>query len=196
MLEVLITIVILAFGLLGLAGLQARMQVAEIEAFQRAQAVVLAQEMVDRINANRKFASSYVTDDLGTGSTLSCAAPSTTAAKDLCEWNTALLGATEVAGGGTCTAANTSGCRGAMIGARACVRAATINPNDVFVAGTTRELLVAVVWQGLTTTAAPSTTDCHSASYTPAETRRAVVVRVMIGCLQNEITGPNIGKCV
>ena len=54
MLEVLITIIIVSLGLLGLAGLQARVQVAELEAYQRTQAIVLLQEMVDRINANRR----------------------------------------------------------------------------------------------------------------------------------------------
>ena len=188
LLEVLITIVILAFGLLGLAGLQARMQVAEIEAYQRAEAVMLAQEMVDRINANRKNVANYVTDDLGTGSTMDCSSPGTIAEKDLCEWNNALIGKTEVAGGGTCTSADTSGCRGAMIAARGCISVATLNLNPVFPAGANREVLVSVVWQGLSPTSAPTTTACHSADYT-ADTRRAVVVRVMIGCLQNDTGG-------
>ena len=52
MIEVLITIVILAFGLLGLVGLQAKVQLADFESYQRAQAVVLLSDMVDRINAN------------------------------------------------------------------------------------------------------------------------------------------------
>ena len=61
MMEVLITIVISAFGLLGVAALQARMQVSEMEASQRAQATVLLRHITDRINANRKNAMSYVT---------------------------------------------------------------------------------------------------------------------------------------
>ena len=177
MLEVLITIVILAFGLLGIAGLQARMQVAEIEAYQRAQAVVLLQEMVDRINANRKNATSYVTpvtEPLGTDSTLDCSAPATVAAKDLCEWNDALLGASEKKGG--------TDNIGAMIGARGCVT------NTV--ATMPREFLVSVVWQGLAPTVAPtSTTTCGLGSYTPDTTRRAIVARVQIGCLLTDITG-------
>ena len=51
MIEVLITIVILAFGLLGLVGLQAKVQLAEVESYQRAQAVVLLNDMADRLNA-------------------------------------------------------------------------------------------------------------------------------------------------
>ena len=68
MLEVLITIIIVSLGLLGLAGLQARVQVAELEAYQRTQAIVLLQEMVDRINANRRNSMNYVTaTPAGTG---------------------------------------------------------------------------------------------------------------------------------
>src|SRR5205809_2198626 len=60
MIEVLITIVILAFGLLGLVGLQAQVQLADVESYQRAQAVVLLSDMVDRINANTGTADTYV----------------------------------------------------------------------------------------------------------------------------------------
>ncbi|HEY0563491.1 MAG TPA: prepilin-type N-terminal cleavage/methylation domain-containing protein, partial [Methylophilus sp.] len=45
LLEVLITIVILAIGLLGLAGLQSRLHVSEMESYQRAQALVLLNDM-------------------------------------------------------------------------------------------------------------------------------------------------------
>jgi type IV pilus modification protein PilV len=61
LIEVLVTIVILAIGLLGLAGLQSRLQVSEMESYQRAQALVLLNDMVGRIEANRTNAASYVT---------------------------------------------------------------------------------------------------------------------------------------
>ena len=54
MIEVLISIFILTVGMLGAASLQFRMQTAELEAYQRTQAIVLLQDMVARINANRK----------------------------------------------------------------------------------------------------------------------------------------------
>src|SRR5207237_9309263 len=70
MIEVLITIVILAFGLLGLVGLQAKVQLADFESYQRAQAVVLLSDMVDRINANPCTADNYVSASVfGTGFT-------------------------------------------------------------------------------------------------------------------------------
>ena len=59
--EVLVTIVILAFGLLGLAGLQSRLQISDMEAYQRAQALVLLEDYTSRITSNRGQAVDYVT---------------------------------------------------------------------------------------------------------------------------------------
>jgi type IV pilus assembly protein PilV len=181
MLEVLITIVIIAFGLLGIAGLQARLQLAEIESFQRGQAVVLLDDMVARLNANRRNATSYDGAAVGTGSTLDCSAPSPGTTQDLCDWNNALLGASETKAGGTCTSADSSGCIGAMIGARGCItNTLTTNP---------REFVVAVVWQGITPTATPTSTTCGQGSYGDEGTRRAAVAKVKIGCLLNDKDG-------
>lgn len=178
MLEVLITIVILVFGLLGVAGLQARMQIAEVEAYQRTQAMVLLQDMVDRINANRKNAMSYVTaSPLGTGSAAQSCAALTGANFDLCTWNNALLGSAEISSG--------SQKIGAMIGARGCVT------NTA--ASMPREFVVAVVWQGIAPTVAPAATACGQGSYGNDAMRRALVANVMIACLQND---PTTGICV
>lgn len=180
MLEVLITVVILAFGLLGLAGLQGRMQVAEIEAYQRAQAVVLLQEMADRIRANPRNDMEYVPAALGTTTSATtvqnCAALSGTPTQadiDLCEWSNALLGAAEASGGANL---------GAMIGARGCI---TNTVSDM-----PREFLVSVVWQGLSGTAAPASTTCGQGQYNDETMRRAVVTRVTIPCLQNVVGTP------
>ena len=181
MLEVLITIIIVSLGLLGLAGLQARVQVAELEAYQRTQATVLLQEMVDRINANRKNASAYIAE-VGTGNTTEptnpadCAGLSTLVARDRCYWHHALLGAAESRGSG---GANL----GAMIGARGCISNAPNSEPAIFT--TQHEFMVAVAWQGITPTTAPTTTACGSGAYGNEATRRAIVTRVMIGCLQN-----------
>ena len=113
MIEVLISIFILTVGMLGAASLQFRMQTAELEAYQRTQAIVLLQDMVARINANRKSAAEYVTAaPLGTGGTPDCTAPATLAERDLCAWHSALLGASEKSGGSEV---------GAMTGARGCI---------------------------------------------------------------------------
>ena len=182
MMEILITIVILAFGLLGVAGLQARVQVAETEAYQRAQAIVLLQDMVDRITVGRKNAADYVTgtaSPLGTGNAfVDCLGAGYTGGHklDLCDWSNALLGASEKKG-----AADV----GAMIGARGCVT----NPVTTM----PRELVVAVVWQGLAPTVAPAATVCGKDLYGDDRLRRAVVARIVIACLQND---PATGLCV
>lgn len=182
MIEVLVALLILTVGLLGVAGMQARMQTAEVEAFQRAQAVVLLQDMVDRINANRKNAASYATGSvvLGTSTTLDCSAPGTDIAlKDKCAWSDALTGAAETKG---------SSKLGAMNEARGCI--------TVPVATMPREVVVAVVWQGIVPTVAAGATTCGSgvAAYgSDDKLRRAMTARVKIGCLQND---PTTGVCV
>lgn len=177
MLEILVTIILLTIGLLGLAGLQMRIQVAEIEAYQRAQAMLVLQDMVARINANRKNAAAYVTGTpLGTGNTVADCSALTGAAKDLCEWNNSLLGAAET---------SASQQVGAMVGARGCIT----NPVTTM----PRQIGVAVVWQGFTPTAAPLSTTCGNGLYGDEATRRAMVATIVIGCLQND---PTTGVCV
>ncbi|MGH8662062.1 MAG: type IV pilus modification PilV family protein [Burkholderiales bacterium] len=176
--EVLITIVILAFGLLGVVALQARMQVAQSESYHRSQAILLMQDIVDRVNASRASALNYVTaTPLGTGNAVQDCTGLTAAALDLCEWNNALLGATENTAGGQNA--------GAMIGARGCI--------TNLVAAMPREFVVAVTWQGLVPTVAPGSTTCGQGLYGNDQMRRALIARVTIGCLQND---PTTGLCV
>ena len=59
LIEVLITLVILIFGLLGIAGLMSKGQRASYEAYQRGQAVTIASDMAERIRANRTQALAY-----------------------------------------------------------------------------------------------------------------------------------------
>lgn len=56
LLEVLVAVVILAFGLLGLAGLQATSVKSSHSAYQRSQATLLAYDMADRMRAAREDA--------------------------------------------------------------------------------------------------------------------------------------------
>lgn len=178
MVEVLITIVILTVGLLGVAGLQARMQLAEVESYHRSHAIVLLQDMVARINSNRRNAMNYVTGTpVGTGNAIQNCLGLTGANLDLCHWNNALLGAAETSSGGQQV--------GAMIGARGCISNVT--------ATMPREFTLAVVWQGVTPTAAPTATVCGQGLYGNEQTRRALVARIKIGCLQND---PTTGLCV
>jgi type IV pilus assembly protein PilV len=137
MIEVLVTIVILAGGLLGLAGLQIRLHLSEMEGYQRAQAMILLEDFANRFSLNRNFASDYVTGTaapLGAGMTCPTAA-ATLQQKDAGEWCGALQGAAEKSG--------TSNV-GAMIGGRGCVESLGNN-----------EYLITVAWQGLAAVSAP-----------------------------------------
>jgi len=177
MIEVLVALLILTIGLLGVAGIQTQMQTAQLEAYQRSQAIVLMQDMIDRINANRKNAANYVTGStpLGTSNTTACTTTTTTAQKDMCAWSELLVGASEVSSGSKV---------GAMNEARGCI--------TLPVATMPRQVIVSVVWQGITPTLAPAATSCGSGSYTDDKTRRAMVASIVIGCLQNN---PTTGVC-
>jgi type IV pilus assembly protein PilV len=165
LLEVLVTIVILVIGLLGLAGFQVRATLAENEAYQRAQALILAQDMVDRIYANRTNAASFVMDDIGT-STFVCTGAPTTVQTDVCEWHNALQGAAEKQGGASI---------GTLLAGRGCITAGAAN-----------EYFVVVVWQGLAPTAAPTAAPvlaCGLNAYGNEALRRAVSMRILISTL-------------
>jgi len=177
MIEVLVSLVIVCLGLLGLAGLQAHASLAEAESFQRAQAISLLQDMVDRINANRLQALTYVTSSpLGTDVAVADCSSLNGVARDKCEWSNSLLGAGETSSGG--------GKVGAMIGARGCVENIKANMP--------REFLVSVVWQGVTPTKAPATT-CGANLYGDEKTRRSISTTIRIGCLQ---TDPATALCL
>ena len=193
LLEVLLTIVIVAFGLLGLLGLQSKMGVAEIEAYQRAQATLLVSDMADRMRAS-PFAvcssvpatdarrntcmanrlQSYVTSNpLGTGDSqpANCSGTAIGAAHDECEWSNALKGAAETSAGGSV---------GAMTGARGCIE--ELQAPDASAGVCTPGIYrVSAVWQGLNPTVGPSIA-CGTGSYGSDERyRRVIAARVSIG---------------
>lgn len=173
LIEVLITMVVLAFGLLGLAAFQAKAHVGTIESYQRAQAAVLLQDMQSRLSGNSAKAAEYLTaTPLGTSSTVgsNCAAAAAGSARDLCEWNAALQGAAERRG-----TANA----GAMQGARGCieeVRAKNEAPGVCIPA----VYLITVAWQGMHPTRAPSQA-CGRNQYGADTHRRVVSARVAVG---------------
>jgi type IV pilus assembly protein PilV len=175
-LEILVSLVIVLLGVLGLAGLIIRSNQAEMESYQRVQALALAQDMADRINANRKVVTCYSNGatgmQLGTGysGTPACTAGSAQqnarAVADMNAWNARLLGSAEVLSGSNV---------GAMIGARGCV-------NQIDAAN--RIYLVSVAWQGLAATSAPAAgNDCGLDQYGDNALRRVVTVTIRIGTL-------------
>jgi type IV pilus assembly protein PilV len=170
--EVLVSIVICGIGLLGIAGLQSRLQVSQVESYQRAQALLLLADMASRITTNRAGAADYITASaLGAG--ISCPATdggSTLAEIDAAEWCMALQGAAEVRSGEN---------SGAMIGARGCVQQL---PDD--------DYLVTVVWQGTTAlTAPPDEVTCGAGQYDDGTAcpddrcRRAITTVVRVSSL-------------
>lgn len=167
MIEILVTLIILLMGLLGLAGLLARSQQAEMESYQRVQALILLRDMVDRINANRKVASCYAltaangAPSLGTGfsGSFSCttgtSAQNARANNDMLEWSLLLQGAAELQGTAKV---------GALLGARGCIRNIA---TDTY--------MVIVAWQGLGTTSVPlSSLSCGNNLYGNEAQRRVV----------------------
>ncbi len=177
LIEVLVTLVILMVGLLGLVGLMVQSQRSQMESYQRVQALVVLQDMVNRINTNRKAADCYVvttaadgTPFLGTGSavvpacTVGTAEQKAQAVQDMTEWNDLLLGSAEKSG---------TSDAGAMVGARGCV--------SLVAAGVYQ---VSVVWQGNGKTVAPNANaPCGKDLYGDETLRRAITVPLQIANL-------------
>ena len=161
MIEVLVTIAILVIGLLGLAAMQTLATIAELEAYQRSQALVLVRDLADRMQANKANITAYVGNDVGLVAA-DCTGQ-TGAALDLCEWGNQLNGVSEKADSGTRNV-------GAMIGARGCV--VRLDPQT---------FLVTVAWQGLSSAGVP-TEVCGQGAYGNDAQRRTVssVVRLAL----------------
>ena len=158
MLEILFSLLIVTTGLLGLAGTQVIAQRAEQESYQRAQAMVLMTDIVDRINTNRKAAICYnitTNTTAGTGylgtagggkydvSSYSCPSLATNPAAvsraqlDLQFIDQMMLGSAEKISGSAV---------GAMLGARTCIGFDTASQSYT----------VAIAWQGTTSTFSPA----------------------------------------
>jgi type IV pilus assembly protein PilV len=179
LIEVLITLLILAFGLLGVAGLQAKMSLAEMESYQRSQALMALSEMTERMNANPAQITSYLNaGTLGTGNSTQPVPQPTNCnplsgpALDLCQWNISLQGASEQK-----AAANVGG----TIGAVGCItQLQAINTaSGVCTAGIYR---VSVAWQGLNPTKAVPTLACGAGSFGADDSnRRVIAATVTVG---------------
>lgn len=170
LIEILVTLVVIALGLLGLGAFQMRTQQMGLEAYNRAQALVVLDAIVNRINANRQTAPCYAITAAGGSPYLgfpdgnhlgnvSCAGfgdanTQQLAVDDLNEWDQILQGGLEaIAGNAT----------GSALGARGCI---LFDPA-------TSTYTVAVAWQGFTETEAP-TVDCGNNAYGTEKLRRVV----------------------
>lgn len=163
LIEALIAMLIVAFGVLGFVGLQARTTVANLEGYQRSQALILVNDMAERMNLNRAHALSYVGNNIGVTDPGDCTGSSLTAAqKDLCEWANLIRGAAETQSGTKV---------GAMLNARGCITNPAAN-----------QYLLAVAWQGVQASAAPVNA-CGKDAFSSEDMRRVVTVVVQIANL-------------
>jgi type IV pilus assembly protein PilV len=191
LIEVLVTLTILTFGLLGIAGLMAKGQRVSFEAYQRQQAVALAADMAERIRSNRTQIPIYAADaavatplgdgvkynDYLTGGTTDCAALTCTLLQlekyDIALWDGMLNGYSEQQTSG--------GARiGGIVNAKGCVQElsntlGTCPPAPAPLGATyTSSLLISVAWQGSDDTVAPLA-PCGAGSYGAANPKRRVV---------------------
>lgn len=182
MAEVLVTIAILTVGLLGLAGLQMRANTAEMESYQRAQALILVSDMANRLRASaasgldpEAVAQQYLTaNPLGTGDSepSSCGALAMGAARDKCEWSNALKGSSERSGGSNI---------GAMVGAVGCLQQIQAQNLAAGVC-TPSAFRVTVAWQGINKTFAPvAALVCGENLFGDETLRRVVTTQVTLG---------------
>lgn len=163
LIEALVAMLIVAFGVLGVISLQTRSFVSNMEGYQRTQALILVNDMAERINLNRTHASDYLATDIGTTDPGDCTDVTLTRAKkDLCEWAKAIQGASETEGANHV---------GAVLAARGCITSPATN-----------QYLIVLAWQGLQPTGAPNN-DCGKGAYSSEDTRRVASVVVQIGTL-------------
>jgi type IV pilus assembly protein PilV len=178
LIEVLVAIVICAFGLLGFAALQARATTTEFESYQRSQALVLISDMTNRINSNRAVAASYVVDGLIGADGLEDCAGKTSAALDLCQWGNLIRGSAETRNGSRV---------GSMMQARGCIALAP---------GTSDRYVISIIWQGVVPTGAPPMTPCNAdAVIADAKLRRVVSSTVCMARLRDPDVLPPTPRC-
>lgn len=150
LIEVLVTVLILAIGLLGAAGMHSRMLNGQFEAYQRATASLLVGDMANRVRSSPLAArlGGYGGVTIYGLADQNCAGLSGVDA-DKCEWNQALRGAGVVEGAQQL---------GSIIGARGCI-------DNVSIGATSQATIrVTVAWQGLAATVAPASA-CGAGAY-------------------------------
>lgn len=163
MIEILVSMLIVAFGTLGFVGLQARTTVTTIEGYQRSQALILVNDIAQRINLNRSNAAAYVANDIGIADPGDCSTKAIGAPRDLCEWALLIQGSAEQSQAGLKL--------GAVTGARGCITSPSAN-----------RYLISIAWQGVQATGASPNT-CGQNAYSDERMRRTVTSVVQLGLL-------------
>lgn len=150
MIEILVALVITLLALFAMLGLNIRSIQAESESYQRSQALILVDDMAQRIRANRTQVAAYATpaaSAAGDGSGVAVCPAAAGAARDLCQWGNLLRGAAERQAG-----ANVGG----MAGARGCI---AVQAPAAGASGPVSANVV-VVWRGATPTATRAAAPC------------------------------------
>ena len=174
LIEVLISMLIFAVGLLGLTTMQLGAKRGSYEATQRSVATSLARDIFARMRSNPGVLSSYVVSELGSSTVAAgtnCNASSCTTAqlaeRDLYEWSELLQGASEqITLGGTTSNA------GGLVDYRACV------------SNTAGLVSIAITWKGINDMQNPTESTCGEASGlygASQEKRRLLVMTSYIG---------------
>lgn len=163
LLEVLITLVISAFGLLGLAGFVSRATTLSMDSVQRARALTLANDMASRMRSNKTNSDTYWTAATHGASVATCGGLVGTATRDLCEWSNLLAGAQDAQSGGN----------SAFLGFRGCILRTEQSPKTY---------VITVAWGSVASGKAPSDT-CAKDVFGSDEYRKVVRVQVRIAQL-------------
>ena len=164
MIEILVTLVVTAVGMLGLAGFVVRATTLSADSIQRARAAVLLNDMVARLSDNKAIAANFVDANgmnlqLRGANVISCAGLAG-ADLQLCQWNNLLAGA------------NDGGSGAAFLGYRGCV---TRNGADPL-------YTVTVAWGSLT--AGPPPADlCGQNEFGNDAQRRVLRLQVRVANL-------------
>lgn len=174
LIEVLITLVVFAIGLLTVAGLQTLSKKANYDALQRTQASLLAHDIIERMRANPRQLAEYIDVELG-GATLAEPTPNCTTAacnptqlarRDLYDWERALDGAAELIG---------DNLTGGLVSPTACITGPFGGIGGVYT--------IAIAWRGVTALTNPVVHDCGAASGLYGddnEYRRILVINTFI----------------
>jgi len=163
MMEVLVTLLITAFGLLGLAGFVTRSTAVSVDANQRARAASLLADMGNRMQNNKPDAASYATGTVYGDATQTCPA-ALGSARDLCEWNNLLAGANDALSSNVLAQALTF---------RGCITQPT--PGDPL-------YVVTVAW-GSSLPAVPPADACANGAFGDDSFRRVIRTQVRIANL-------------
>ncbi len=159
LIEVMVTVVVMSIGLLGIAALQVQSKRSNFEAVQRTTATMLAHAVIERMRANESALSTYLSQGAQVGGeTISsepspdCTAgssctPSQLAQHDVWEWEQAIDGASETAGGSK---------SGGLVSPTACLTGPSGGGSGTY--------SVAIAWRGQNSVANPPSSSCGESS--------------------------------